>query len=313
MATVDDIMWVAKYRPRRVADCILPERVSKDFEAMVANGKLANMTLIGSPGTGKTTIARALCEEMGIDYLIINASEERNIETIRTTVRQYGSTVSLVSPIKCIILDEADSLTPEAQKALRFVIEEFIGICRFILTGNFGNKILEALTSRCPVIDFNVLKEEKTAVVMRFAKRLGEILEENGIEYDRKDLLTVVLKNFPDFRKTIGVLQRYTALGRLDVTATFNLTDESVETLVAYLKSKDFAKMRKWVVEHMDNDGSVIRRSLYDRAFDHVSPSSIPEMVLLLAQYDYKEGFCADREINTVAMLIELMATLEFK
>lgn len=310
---VEDLLWVERYRPRSVADCILPAALSAELRGIVDSGSLPNMSFVGSPGTGKTTAARALCDQMGIDYLLINASEERNLDTIRTTVRQYGSTISLMSPMKCIILDEGDNLTPDAQKALRGVIEEFSNTCRFIVTANHGNKLLDALTSRCPVVDFAIPKEEKPELVVRFAKRLGDILAENEVEFDKQDLLQVVLKYFPDFRRTLGTLQRYTKLGRLDVTAVHSLSDEVIERLVGFLKEKDFGKMRRWVVEHLDNDGAMIRRSIYDRAFAYVEPASIPEMVLLLAQYDYKEGFCADKEVNTVAMLTEMMASLNFK
>lgn len=313
MADADDFLWVEKYRPRRVADCILPERLKNELTAIVESGSLPNMSFVGSPGTGKTTVARALCDEMGIDYLLINASEERNIDTIRTTVRQYGSTISVFSDKKCIILDEADSLTPDAQKALRGVIEEFAGNCRFLMTANFGNKILDALTSRCPTVDFTFTKDEKQALIIAFATRMREILEENEVTYEPKDILQVVLKHYPDFRKVLNLLQRYTKRGTLEVSSAFSIGDEAVEALVGYLKTKDFGKMRKWVVEHIDNDGAVIRRSLYDKSFSYVSASSIPELVLLLAQYDYKEGFCADKEINTVAMLTEVMATIDFK
>ena len=263
---------------------------------------------------GKTTVARALCEQLGWDYLLINASEERNIDMIRTTVRQYGSTVSVFSNMKCIILDEADHLNPQsAQPALRGVIEEFAGNCRFILTANYGNRLIEPLLSRCPVVDFSVSKAEKKEMVVQFAKRMKTILKENEIEFQPDQLLEVVLKNFPDFRKTLNLLQRYSVGGRLDVSHVLSLSDEAMEKLALYLREKDFGKMRKWVVEHIDNDGAMVRRSLYDKAFDILEPDSIPELILLLNKYDAQEGWCADKEINTVAMMTEAMATLAFK
>lgn len=312
--TIENLLWVEAYRPRLVEDCILPERLSGYFGGMVKQGEIQNMSLVGGAGMGKTTVARALCEQLGWDYLLINASEERNIDMIRTTVRQYGSTVSVFSNMKCIILDEADHLNPQsAQPALRGVIEEFAGNCRFILTANYGNRLIEPLLSRCPVVDFSVSKAEKKEMVIQFAKRMKTILKENEIEFQPDQLIEVVLKNFPDFRKTLNLLQRYSVRGKLDVSHVLSLSDEAMENLAIYLREKDFGKMRKWVVEHLDNDGVMIRRSLYDKAFDLLEAESIPELILLLNKYDYQEGFCADKEVNTVAMLTESMASLSFK
>ena len=311
---VENLLWCERYRPHAVEDCILPDRLSDFFGGMVKKGEIQNMTLVGGPGMGKTTVARALCEQMGWDYIVINASEERNIDTIRTTVRQYGSTVSVMSDMKCIILDEADHLNAgSAQPALRGVIEELAGNCRFILTANYGNRIIDPLLSRCPVVDFTVSKGEKKDMVMAFARRAKSILKENEIEFDPGHLVELVLKNFPDFRKTLNLLQRFTVGGRLEVSHVLSLSDDAMASLANYLKEKDFGKMRKWVVEFLDNDGAMIRRSLYDKAFDLLEPESIPELILLLAQYDYKEGFCTDKEINAVAMLTECMASLTFK
>lgn len=308
------MVWVEAYRPGKIEDCILPPRLKKDFQRMVDRNELQNMTFVGGPGTGKTTVARALCEEMGVDYIVINASEERNIDMIRTTVRQYGSTQSLTSDKKCIILDEADYLNPtSAQPALRGVIEEFAGSCYFILTCNFGNRIIEPLLSRCPVVDFNFTKAEREDLAIAFAKRVRSILKANEIEFETEQLFEVVTKNFPDFRRTLNLLQRYTTSGKLEISNLTSIGENATKELVKYLKAKEFGKMRKWVVDNLDNDGAAIRRSLYDKAFDFVEADSIPEMILLLAQYDYKEGFCADREVNMVAMLTELMATLSFR
>ena len=312
--TIENLLWVEAYRPHLIADCILPDRLAAYFGGMVEKGEIQNMTLVGGAGMGKTTVARALCEQLGWDYIVINASEERNIDTIRTTVRQYGSTVSVFSEMKCIILDEADYLNAQsAQPALRGVIEELAGNCRFILTANYGNRLIEPLLSRCPVVDFSVSKSEKKEMVIQFAKRMKTILKENEIEFQADQLIEVVLKNFPDFRKTLNLLQRYSVRGRLDVSHVLSLSDEAMENLAIYLREKDFGKMRKWVVEHLDNDGVMIRRSLYDKAFDLLEAESIPELILLLNKYDYQEGFCADKEVNTVAMLTESMASLSFK
>lgn len=314
MSEADNLLWVERYRPKAIEECILPARLKAVFQGIVDKGELQNMTLIGGAGTGKTTVARALCEQMGIDYLIINASEERNIDTIRTTVRDFGSSMSLMSNMKCIILDEADHLNAgSAQPALRGVIEELSSNCRFVLTGNYGNKIIDPLLSRCPVVDFTFSKDEKNEILPQFAKRMVKVLRENDVEFDVDQLLTLVAKNFPDFRKTLNLLQRFTTTGKLSVSNVLSLSDDALKALVNHLKDKDFSKMRRWVVEQQDNDGAMIRRALYDKAFEHLEPDSIPELILLLAQYDYKEGFCADREINTVAMLIECMATLQFK
>ena len=311
---IENLLWVEKYRPHLIADCILPDRLSAYFGGMAEKGEIQNMTLVGGAGMGKTTVARALCEQLGWDYIVINASEERNIDTIRTTVRQYGSTVSVFSEMKCIILDEADYLNAQsAQPALRGVIEEFAGNCRFILTANYGNRLIEPLLSRCPVVDFSVSKAEKKEMVIQFAKRMKTILKENEIEFQPDQLIEVVLKNFPDFRKTLNLLQRYSVRGKLDVSHVLSLSDEAMENLATYMREKDFGKMRKWVVEHLDNDGVMIRRSLYDKAFDLLEAESIPELILLLNKYDYQEGFCADKEVNTVAMLTESMASLSFK
>lgn len=311
---IENLLWVERYRPHLIADCILPDRLSAYFGGMAEKGEIQNMTLVGGAGMGKTTVARALCEQLGWDYIVINASEERNIDTIRTTVRQYGSTVSVFSEMKCIILDEADYLNAQsAQPALRGVIEEFAGNCRFILTANYGNRLIEPLLSRCPVVDFSVSKAEKKEMVIQFAKRMKTILKENEIEFQPDQLIEVVLKNFPDFRKTLNLLQRYSVRGKLDVSHVLSLSDEAMENLAIYLREKDFGKMRKWVVEHLDNDGVMIRRSLYDKAFDLLEAESIPELILLLNKYDYQEGFCADKEVNTVAMLTESMASLSFK
>ena len=305
-------LWSENYRPHRVADCILPPRLKKYFQAIVDKGELANMTLVGGPGTGKTTVARAMCEELGIDHIVINASENGNIETIRTTVRQFASTVSFGGGIKAIILDEADGLTKNAQQALRASIEEFAGNCRFIFTGNFGNQIIEPLTSRAPIVELVFTKEEKKALLMEFLKRVAGVLKAKSIEFTPEELSQVVIKNFPDFRKTWNLLQRYCANGTLEISSQTGINDSDLKALITMLKDKKFGDMRKWVVDHLDNDGAALRRNLYDKMAQFVKPQSIPQLVLILAEYDYKEGHVMDKEINSVAMLTSIMADVEF-
>lgn len=307
------LLWTEKYRPNTVAECILPPRLKEYFQEMARSGNLANMTLTGGPGTGKTTVAKALCNDLGYDVLVINASDERNIDTIRTTVRNFGSSVSLTSNMKCIILDESDHLTPVAQAALRHVIEEFHKTCRFILTCNFPNKMIDPLLSRCPLVDFSYTKEEKEDLVFGFAKRLKIILSEENVTYDMDQLMAVVIKNFPDFRKTLNLIQRYVVNGEFKVSNSKSMADVSIDDLVKYLAAKDFTKMRKWVADNFNNDGVTVRRQLYNALFHILEPASVPEAILLLAQYDYKEAFVADKEVNMVAMMCEIMASCQFK
>ncbi|WEM34291.1 DNA polymerase accessory protein sliding clamp [Xanthomonas phage X1] len=305
-------LWSENYRPHTVNDCILPPRLKTYFQAIVDKGQLANMTLVGGPGTGKTTVARAMCEELKIDHIVINASENGNIETIRTTVRQFASTVSFGGGIKAIILDEADGLTKNAQQALRASIEEFAGNCRFIFTGNFGNQIIEPLTSRAPIVEIVFSKEEKKALLMEFLKKVAGVLKSKGIAFTPEELTQVIVKNFPDFRKTWNLIQRYSANGSLEITSQTGINDGALKELIDYLKGKKFGDMRKWVVDHLDNDAASLRRSLYEKMAVFVKPQSIPQLVLIIAEYDYKEGHVMDKEINTVAMLTTMMADVEF-
>lgn len=305
-------LWSENYRPHTVNDCILPPRLKTYFQAIVDKGQLANMTLVGGPGTGKTTVARAMCEELKIDHIVINASENGNIETIRTTVRQFASTVSFGGGIKAIILDEADGLTKNAQQALRASIEEFAGNCRFIFTGNFGNQIIEPLTSRAPIVEIVFTKEEKKALLMEFLKKVAGVLKSKNITFTPEELTQVIIKNFPDFRKTWNLIQRYSANGVLEITSQTGINDGALKELIDYLKGKKFSDMRKWVVDHLDNDAASLRRSLYEKMTVFVKPQSIPQLVLIIAEYDYKEGHVMDKEINTVAMLTTMMADVEF-
>lgn len=311
MPDQDMKLWVETYRPHSVKECILPKRLKDHFQALVDKKTLENMTLVGSAGVGKTSVARAMCEEMGIDYLVINASSE-GIDMVRTKLVQFASTVSFSGGIKCVILDEGDGLGKAAQQALRNAIEEFQGNCRFIITANFGNQIIEALTSRCPVVDMNVLKEERKDLILQVLRRIAGVLKEKGIVFTPEELSSVVLKNYPDLRKTWNLIQRYSSSGVLEITNQTGLTEESLKELTSFLKAKKFTDMRKWVVENLDNDGASLRRSLYNHCALILNPSSIPQLVLYLAEYDYKESFVADKEINTVAMLTMIMSDCQF-
>lgn len=313
---IDDVkfLWSEQYRPRKIQDCVLPERLKGYFQKMVDSGVLENMTLVGGPGTGKTTVARALCEELGIDYILINASENGNIDTIRTTVRQFASTLSLDGGIKCIILDESDYLNAQsAQPALRGAIEEFAQNCRFIFTANYANRIIDPLKSRAPVVEFAFTKEEKKLLVVQFDKRIKQILADKEISFDKMELAQLVMKNFPDFRKTLNLLQRFSSGGELKVTSATGLDDEQLKVLVGYLKDRKFTDMRKWVVDNLDNDGAMVRRAIYDKAIDLFDASSIPQLILYINTYDERESRVVDKEINMVAFLTEVMADCKLK
>lgn len=306
-------LWCEAYRPHTIDDCILPPRLKAYFKSIVAKKHLDNMTFIGGAGTGKTTTARALCDEMGIDHLVINASERGNIDTIRTDVRSFASTVSFLGGIKCIILDEADGLTAQAQQALRGAIEEFEGNCRFIFTGNFGNRIIEPITSRAPIVDFSIQKAERGPLMIEFAEKVEEVLKQNNVVYNLEEALAVIKKNFPDYRRTWNLLQRYSATGELKITSQLGIDEASLKQLVTLLSGKKFNDMRAWVVEHLNNDGAALRRSIYDKLVSSMEPASIPQLILILAEYDYKEAHVVDKEINAVAMLTTIMAECQWK
>jgi DNA polymerase III delta prime subunit len=310
----DDFLWVERYRPKKIEDCILPESLSDTFKQMVASGDLPNMLFTGTAGLGKTTVAKALCNELDLDWILINGSEEGNIDTLRSKIKQFASSVSLTGGYKVVILDEADYLNAQSfQPALRGFIEEFSSNCRFILTCNFKNRIIEPLHSRCGVYEFNTNKKMLAELSMQFMKRLTTILEQEGIEYDKKVLAELIIRFAPDWRRVINECQRYSLGGRIDTGILSLLSNSSVNDLIGYLKAKDFKKMRSWVTNNIDTDASSIFRKIYDTMYDTIQPNSIPRTVLILADYQYKNAFVADHELNVVACLTELMAEVEWK
>ena len=308
----NEFLWVEKYRPRTLDDCILPADQKQTFKEMLSKGEIQNMLLCGGAGMGKTTVARALCEELQTDYIIINGSEESGIDVLRTKIKQFASTVSFSGKPKVVILDEADYLNPNStQPALRAFIEEFSNNCRFILTCNFKNRIIPPLHSRCAVIEFKLPKADKPKIASAFFKRVTEILSLEKIESDGKVVARVIEKHFPDYRRVLNELQKYSSTGKIDEGILVSLSDANMNELLASLKEGDWKKMRTWVVNNLDNDPQTIYRKLYDTLTEHVK--QVPQLVLLLADYQYKSAFCADQEINLVACLTEIMAAVEFK
>lgn len=308
----EQFLWVEKYRPRKLDDCILPDDQLKTFREFVATGEIPNMLLCGSAGVGKTTIARAICEELGCDYIIINGSEESGIDVLRTKIREFASSVSFSGKTKVVILDEADYLNPNStQPALRAFIEEFANNCRFIFTCNFKNRIISPLHSRTAVIEFKLTKADRPKMAGRFMKRLSEILVTEGIQYDERVIAEVLKKHFPDYRRVLNELQRYSVSGAIDEGILVNVQEVNMKELVSSLRAKDFKKMRGWVIENIDNDPNLIFRKIYDTILDEVKYPS--QLVLLLADYQYKAAFAANPEINLVACLAEIMAAMEWK
>jgi DNA polymerase III delta prime subunit len=307
-----EFLWVEKYRPRTLADCILPADQKKIFQEMLSKGEIQNMLLCGGAGMGKTTIARALCEELQTDYIIINGSEESGIDVLRTKIKQFASTVSFSGKPKVVILDEADYLNPNStQPALRAFMEEFSSNCRFIFTCNFKNRIIPPLHSRTAVVEFKLPKAEKPKIAAAFFKRVLEILKHESVEADDKVIAKVIEKHFPDYRRILNELQRYSSSGSIDEGILVNMGEINMQELTAALKDKDWKKMRTWVVNNIDNDPQTLFRKFYDTMSDSVV--QVPQLVLLLADYQYKSAFCADQEINLVACLTEIMASVEFK
>jgi DNA polymerase III delta prime subunit len=311
---MSEFLFSQKYRPKRVADCILPDRLKTVFQEFVDTKSIPNLMLTGTAGVGKTSVAVAMCEELGINYLFINSSEERGIDTLRVKIRGYASTVALAGGRKVIILDEADYITPEAQAALRGSMEEFSSNCTFIFTCNFKARLIEALHSRCSVVDFTLNADERPKMALSFFKRVCEILDKEKIEFDKAVLIKLVEKFFPDFRRTLNELQRYSKNGKIDASVLAQIVDvKNIGDLVKNLKEKNFREMRKWVVLNSDIDPAKIFRKLYDGMYDYMKPESIPQAVVIISRYQYQAAFVADQEINTVAMLTELMVDVEFK
>ena len=312
----DEFLWVEKYRPKTIEECILPEATKKTFLEFLEAGEVPNLLLSGPAGCGKTTVAKALCNQLGVDFYVINGSDEgRFLDTVRNNAKNFASTVSLSSEAKhkVIIIDEADNTTSDVQLLLRASIEEFSNNCRFIFTCNYKNKIIEPLHSRCSVIEFSITGKQKPAIAGQFFKRLVSILEKERIEADKKVLAELINKHFPDWRRVLNECQRYSVGGKIDSAILATFGDVRTEDLVKYLKGKQFTEVRKWVVQNLDNDPALILRRIYDCMYDSLVPSSIPAAVLIIAKYQYQIAFVADQEINLLAALTELMCECEFQ
>ncbi len=309
-------LWVEQYRPKTIEECIIPDESKAMFKAFLKQGEIPNLLLAGPAGVGKTTVAKALCNEIGADYYVINGSDEgRFLDTVRNQAKTFASTVSLTSSSnhKVIIVDEADNTTPDVQLLLRASIEEFQKNCRFIFTCNYKNKIIEPLHSRCAVVDFTLNGSQKQSLAANFFSRARSILDKEGVKFDPKVVAVLVKKYFPDFRRTLNELQRYSSRGQIDAGILAQGTDVQIEDLVTFLKGREFTRMKKWVVQNMDNEPIKIMRKVYDSLYDYMDPKSIPEAVLIIGEYQYKAAFVVDQEINLVAFLTEVMMRCEFK
>jgi DNA polymerase III delta prime subunit len=310
----EQLLWTEKYRPKTVEDCILPDVIKTTFQEYVKSGHIPNLLLSGSAGVGKTTIAKALCNEVGCDFIVINGSDESGIDVLRNKIKNYASSVSLSGGRKVIIIDEADYLNPNStQPALRGAIEEFASNCSFIFTCNYKNRIIEPIHSRCAVIEFKIQNGQKAKMASAFFKRVEWILGEEKITYDREVIAALITKHFPDNRRILNELQRYSASGTIDNGILSNIADINLAELIKTIKDKDFTSMRKWVTQNLDNDPVRIYRKIYDSLYDNLKPNSIPNAVMILAKYQYQAAFVADQEINLVACLTEFMVELELK
>jgi DNA polymerase III delta prime subunit len=312
----NEFLWVEKYRPQTIEDCILPDHTKKIFLEFLNKGEIPNMLLSGPPGCGKTTVAKALCKQLGVDVYVINGSDEgRFLDTIRNNAKNFASTLSLTSEArhKVLIIDEADNTTSDVQLLLRANIEEFSNNCRFILTCNYKNKIIPPLHSRCTVIDFGIKGQQKADIATCFFKRLNSILEQERIEADKKVLAELIRKHYPDWRRVLNECQRYSVGGKIDSGILAYFSDVKVNDLLKNLKEKNFSEVRKWCVDNMDNDISVLLRRVYNSLYESLVPSSIPAAVLIIAKYQYQSAFATDQEINMLACLTEIMVECNFK
>ena len=311
---MEEYLWVEKYRPKTVDDAILPKHLKKTFKEILKTGEIPNLLFTGTAGVGKTTVAKALCNELGLDYLLVNGSEEGNIDTLRNKIKHFASTVSLQGGYKVVILDEADYLNPQStQPALRGFIEEFSNNCRFIMTCNFKNRIIEPLHSRCSVVEFNIAKKDMPDLCGSFMKRVGTILDGENVEYDQAVIAELIMKHMPDWRRVLNELQRYSVSGKIDTGILVSLSEVSIGNLMSAMKDKNFKKMRQWVTDNIDQEPAALFRKVYDNMAEYVEPQSIPQLVLILADYQYKNSFVADHELNMVACCTEIMAGVQFK
>ena len=311
---MEEYLWVEKYRPKSVDDAILPKHLKKTFKEILKTGEIPNLLFTGTAGVGKTTVAKALCNELQLDYLLVNGSEEGNIDTLRNKIKHFASTVSLQGGYKVVILDEADYLNPQStQPALRGFIEEFSNNCRFIMTCNFKNRIIEPLHSRCSVVEFNIAKKDMPDLCGSFMKRVGTILDGENVEYDQAVIAELIMKHMPDWRRVLNELQRYSVSGKIDTGILVSLSEVSIGNLMSAMKDKNFKKMRQWVTDNIDQEPAALFRKVYDNMAEYVEPQSIPQLVLILADYQYKNSFVADHELNMVACCTEIMAGVQFK
>ena len=309
---MEHLLWTEKYRPKNIEDCILHERLKKPFQEYVTQKNIPNLLLTGGAGVGKTTVAKAMCNEIGCDFMIINGSDENGIDMVRNKITNYASSMSFTGGRKVIIIDEADYLSANAQAAFRNAIEEFAGNCSFIFTCNFKNKIIEPLHSRCAVIEFTLKASEKSSMAAQFFKRVQTILSDEEIAYETPVVAELIKKHFPDFRRVINELQRFSKFGKIDTGVLAQIIDVSLADIIKFIKDKDFGAIRKWVASN-DVDPASLYRKLYDNLYEVLKPQSIPQAVIIIADYQYKQAFVADQEINLVACLTELMVSLEFK
>ena len=309
---LEHLLFTEKYRPKTIAECILPDRLKTPFQEYVNQNNIPNLLLSGGAGVGKTTVAKAMCEEIGCDYMIINGSDENGVDVVRYKITNYASSMSLSGGRKVIIIDEADYLSPNAQAAFRNAIEEFASNCSFIFTCNYKNKLIDPLHSRCAVVEFTLKNNEKTQMAGQFFKRIQSILQSEKIEYDDKVIVELIKKHFPDFRRIINEIQRYSQFGKIDGGILSHIVEVSLGDIIKYIKDKDFGAIRKWVASN-DIDATTFFRKLYDNLYDVLKPQSIPQAVIILADYQYKQAFVADTEINTLACLTEIMVSCEFQ